>query len=385
MKILFVSMELPYPDHSGASKYAWQKIRQLSKENEVFLVSFNETDETIKDIEYKKYIKEYYFFPRKKSILKIILQFFKPYSLTSRFNRKMHNKINEIIQLNNIDIIVLDSIHMYYNIKNLNRNIPVFLTQQNIEYKLFESISSKTDSLIKKNIYKIEAYKLKKLEEKLYKERKIKGYIFISNEDLREYESEIGKVNAVCIPPAIPEELTNSKKAIEEYSIVFTGKMNYEPNVTGVKWFVENVFSNILEAIPRAKFYIVGKNPTEEIMKYSCDKIIVTGEVESVGEYLEKAQVVVIPLLSGGGVKLKLFDAISAENIVITTQKGIEGTCLQDGYDLYVANEEKLFTKLCIDNLKKPNYEIAKHGKNTLQSNYGFDVLQKKLQEFLEN
>lgn len=378
-------MELPYPDHSGGSKYAWQKIRQLSKENEVFLVSFNETGEKIEDVEYKKYMKEYYFFPRKKSILRIGLQFFKPYSLTSRFNNEMYEKIKEIVQSNNIDIIVLDSIHMYYNIKNLNKNIPIFLTQQNIEYKLFQSISSKTDSLIKKNIYRIEAYKLKRLEKKLYKIKKIKGYIFISNEDLIDYENEIGKINAICIPPAITEQLTNSKKTIEEYSIVFTGKMNYEPNVTGVKWFVEKIFPNILEAIPKAKFYIVGKNPTEEIRKYSGEQIVVTGEVESVSEYLEKAQIVVIPLLSGGGVKLKLFDAMSAENIVITTQKGIEGTCLQDGYDLYVANEEKLFTKLCIDNLKDPNYQIAKHGKSTLQLNYGFDILQKKLQKFIEN
>lgn len=378
-------MELPYPDHSGGSKYAWQKIRQLSKENEVFLVSFNETGEKIEDVEYKKYMKEYYFFPRKKSILRIGLQFFKPYSLTSRFNNEMYEKIKEIVQSNNIDIIVLDSIHMYYNIKNLNKNIPIFLTQQNIEYKLFQSISSKTDSLIKKNIYRIEAYKLKRLEKKLYKIKKIKGYIFISNEDLIDYENEIGKINAICIPPAITEQLTNSKKTIEEYSIVFTGKMNYEPNVTGVKWFVEKIFPNILEAIPKAKFYIVGKNPTEEIRKYSGEQIVVTGEVESVSEYLEKAQIVVIPLLSGGGVKLKLFDAMSAENIVITTQKGIEGTCLQDGYDLYVANEEKLFTKLCIDNLKAPNYQIAKHGKSTLQLNYGFDILQKKLQKFIEN
>lgn len=386
MKILFISMELPYPDHSGGSKYAWQKIRQLSLKNEVFLVSFNEFNEKVQEDMYNKYLKEYYFYNREKKFKQIILQLHKPYSLTSRVNLKMKEKINQLIKQNKFDAIILDSIHMYYNLNGIQlNNIPIYLTQQNIEYKLFESISNKTYNLIKKIIYKIESIKLKNLEEKLFKANKFKGYIFISKDDLEIYKKEIGEVNAICIPPALENKWNEIEKKYENGMIVFSGKMNYEPNVTAVKWFMKNVFCNIIKEIPNAKFYIVGKNPTEEVKQYATKNVIVTGEVEDIAEYLSKAQIVVIPLLSGGGVKLKVFDALSTTNIVITTSKGIEGTCLENGKDLFVTDDEFEFSKKCIENLKQPNIEIAKQGKETLRLNYSFDILQKRLQEFIEN
>lgn len=387
MKILFISAELPYPDHSGGTKYTWQKIRELSMSNEIILVCFNENQEILDESVYRKYVKKVYSYSRKKDIMRIILNFYKPYTLISRVNKDMNEKISEIILKEQVDMILLDSIHMYYSISNIKTKIPIYLTQHNIEYKLFASISKKINNPIKRIIYKIESIKLKKIEKNLYKHHYFRGYIFISNDDLNEYEQEIGKVNAICIPPCIENNFINKSKKnieIEKNSIVFTGKMNYEPNITAVKWFVESILPLIQKEIPKVKFYIVGKNPTEEVKKYENSNIIVTGEVDDIYSYIEKAQIVVIPLLSGGGVKLKLFDALSMNKIIVSTSKGIEGTCFKNEIDLYVTDDAELFAKRCIENLKEPNNNMAKKGKETLELNYSFEYLQKKLQKFIE-
>ena len=386
MKILFISMELPYPDKSGGSKYAWQKIKQLAKENEIYLVSFNEKNETIDKKEYEKYVKEYYFFPRKKNWAKIILQIFKPYSLTSRVSVEMKRTIKKLLNDKKIDLILIDSIHMYYNIEDINKKMPIYLTQQNIEYKLFETISKTSTSKIKKMIYKIEALKLRKIEKNLYKKNIFDGYIFISNEDMKNYFKEIGKVNATCIYPSIDLRKKVEKDIVQENIIVFSAKMSYEPNITAVHWFVNEIFPIILKEIPDAKFYIVGKDPTEDIKNLNNNKnIIVTGMVDNVQEYLLKAKIVVIPLLSGGGIKLKLFDALETKNIVITTSKGVEGTCFENMRDLFIEDEPIKFAKRCIENLKNPNLDIANNGYKTLCENYDFNIIQNKLQNFINN
>jgi len=385
MRVLFIASEMPYPDDSGGKKYSWQKIRQLSRENEVILVALNESNANVRAEVLEKHVKEYYFFPRIKSALKIVSNFYRPYSIVSRESKCMKNKIREIISSGKIDLIILDSILLYGNIDKINtRFIPVFLTQHNIEYELFNIISKNTSSIIKKIIYKFESIKLKRLERLLYNQGGFKGYIFISDIEYKRYEETIGKVNGVCIPPCIEEDSNGFQKNIENNAIVFIGKMNYEPNVTAMEWFIKVIFPSILKKIPESKLYVVGKSPTKELLGFSSDNVIITGAVEDVKEYLSKAQIIVIPLLSGGGVKFKLFEALETNNIVITTSLGVEGTCFKDNEDLFITDNAELFAKICIDNLMHPNYEVAKNGNKTLRDNYGFEALGNKLNKFLK-
>lgn len=384
MRILFIAAELPYPDTSGGRKYTWQKIKQLGIKNEVTLIALNEFNEEVEETELNKYVKEVYFYPRTKNIIKILANFYQPYSLISRRNKNLNKKIKELIEKDKIDAIILDSIHMYANIDNLKTSIPIFLTQHNIEYKLFESISKENTNVIKKMIYNIEKNKLKHLEIKLYKSKRFRGYIFISEEDMKNYKKEIGNVEAICIPPAIEIKKEKKEKDIEKNAIIFTGKMNYEPNIRAVQWFVEDIFPIILKEIPDAKFYVVGKNPTPAIMNYEKCNIIITGMVKDMDEFLNKAQIIVIPLLNGGGVKIKLFEALASKNVVVTTSKGIEGTIFENNRDLYVEDDAINFAKRCIEILENPCTAIAEQGNKTLIENYEFENLREKLQKFIE-
>jgi len=384
MRVLFIASEMPYPDDSGGKKYSWQKIRQLSKENEIILVALNEFNNIVHADVLEKHVKEYYFFPRTKSVVKIVSNFYRPFSIVSRESRCIKNKIQELIFSSKIDIIILDSIHMYSSIDTINiKRIPVFLTQHNIEYELFNTISKNTSNIIKKIIYKFESIKLKILEKQLYSQGAFKGYIFISDIEFERYEKTIGRVNGVCIPPCMEESSNGLQKNIENNAIVFVGKMNYEPNVIAMKWFIKVIFPKILKKIPESKLYVVGKNPTKELLEFSSGNVIITGAVEDVKEYLSKAQIIVIPLLSGAGVKFKLFEALETNNIVITTSLGVEGTCFKDNEDLFIADNAELFAKICIANLMQPNYEVANNGNKTLRDNYGFEVLGSKLNKFL--
>lgn len=225
---------------------------------------------------------------------------------------------------------------------------------------------------------------MKKFEDKLYKSGIINAYTFISEDEMNEFQKIYTNTKSVCIPQGYDIKVKDVNKK-DNKKIVFTGKMDYEPNVQAVKWFVKDIFPIIQAEVPQSKFYIVGKAPTEEVTKLSNKNIIVTGEVKDVQSYLQDANLCVIPLLSGGGVKIKLFEAIGNGNIVVSTSKGIEGTKFKNMEHLIVEDNNVKFAEKCIDILNnKLEYEhLVREGMKLIINKYSWDAIGEKYNQFI--
>lgn len=122
--------------------------------------------------------------------------------------------------------------------------------------------------------------------------------------------------------------------------IMFLGKMDYEPNITAVSHFVENIFPKIKENHPNLKFIIVGAKPTKEISEFAnIDGIEVTGFVDSTEPYFQNSTIVIAPMLTGAGVQNKIIQAMSYGCCVATTTIGAEGLSL-NGDDIEIFNSD---------------------------------------------
>lgn len=386
MKILFISSEAPYPDNSGGRIYTWQKIKQLSGAgNEIYLVSFNDLDEPITEI-YSRYVKETYFYQRGFMPLKLITSIWEPFSLSTRRLLLMQKKIATLIKEKKIDLVILDFIYMYYNLARADLGgVPVVLVQHNLEHQSFLSIAMEARDLPRRIIYRLESWKIKRLMRRLHERKFFAGMIFISPADAKAYGREFGKIKHLVLPPAVTGVRNwAEKRRVESGSLVFTGAMCWPPNVFAVSWLVRKVMPKIWAVMPEAKLYIVGRSPTAPVRSLASERVIVTGTVPTTLPYLRKANVVVTPLLAGGGIKLKLFEALQTGNIVVTTPQGKAGTVFKDGEDLFVASGSKQFAKVCLKNLRKPNWQVAKHGNATLQKNYNFSAAKQSLRSFLK-
>ena len=104
----------------------------------------------------------------------------------------------------------------------------------------------------------------------------------------------------------------------EEQAVVFTGAMDYWPNIDGVNWFVEEMLARLRESNPRARFYIVGRNPSPQVQSLASEHVVVTGTVPDVRPYLQHAAVVVAPLRVARGIQNKILEAMAMEQPVIT-------------------------------------------------------------------
>lgn len=132
--------------------------------------------------------------------------------------------------------------------------------------------------------------------------------------------------------------------------LVFTGTLDYIPNVRGIGWFVEQVWPNVQRELPDAVLDIVGRDPTPEVLALGeRPGVTVVGPVRSMAPYFQAAHAVVVPIREGTGVRVKIVEAMSAGRAIVTTALGWEGLPhIEPGRHLLVADEPPAFARAAL-------------------------------------
>src|SRR5262249_34722231 len=120
--------------------------------------------------------------------------------------------------------------------------------------------------------------------------------------------------------------------------LLFTGSMNYWPNQEAVQYFTKDVLPLIRQAIPATTFHVVGTSPSDEVRRLACEHVVVHGAVPDMRPYFRDAELVVVPLLSGGGTRLKILEAAASGKAIVSTSLGAEGLEFCPGRDLIIGD-----------------------------------------------
>lgn len=124
----------------------------------------------------------------------------------------------------------------------------------------------------------------------------------------------------------------------DETSIVFTGAMDYHPNIDAVRWFATTVLPRLKERWPRLRFYIVGRSPTQEVLELADSSTAVTGTVPDVRPYLQHAAIVVAPLRIARGIQNKILEAMAMARPVIASTECAGAVDAIQGQELLTAS-----------------------------------------------
>jgi glycosyltransferase involved in cell wall biosynthesis len=149
---------------------------------------------------------------------------------------------------------------------------------------------------------------------------------------------------------------TDEMDTIRSPSIGFLGNMSYEPNINAVLWFYNNVFGKLKERFPELNFYIIGRDPAEEILNLSSDgHIHVTGTVDSIWPYVNSIDVFAIPLKKGAGLKNKILDIMSAGKPLVTSAIGNEGIYAANGKEMMLGEEAEEYIEAITTLITQPD------------------------------
>lgn len=172
--------------------------------------------------------------------------------------------------------------------------------------------------------------------------------------------------------------------------ILFVGSFLHPPNKEGLLYFFEKIYPRIKRRIPKVNFYIVGKNPPEEILALAENGrgFRVTGFVRDIRPFYWNTGVFVVPIYSGSGSRIKILEAMSAGLPVVSTTIGCEGLEVSPNKDILVADDPRDFAKKTVTLIedKKFRQEITQNARRLVETKYdwekialGYEEVYKKL------
>jgi glycosyltransferase involved in cell wall biosynthesis len=185
--------------------------------------------------------------------------------------------------------------------------------------------------------------------------------IMVSDEDVATMDKLYGAKNCSSIPTGVDGDFY--KPTGQEgpgHDLVFTGSMDWLPNVDGITWFAREILPLLRKELP-VKVWVVGRKPAPEV-KALADKnadIEVTGTVDDVRPYMGRARVYIVPLRIGGGTRMKIFEAMAMALPVVSTRIGAEGLPLTDGKDIALADEPADFAARILQLLRNQEQRRA--------------------------
>jgi sugar transferase (PEP-CTERM/EpsH1 system associated) len=177
--------------------------------------------------------------------------------------------------------------------------------------------------------------------------------------------------------------VTPPEPGLGPHSLVFTGKMDFRPNVDAVLWFVEEVLPLITAALPDACFYAVGQSPHERLATLAGHpSVVVTGRVPDTRPYIAGAGLYVVPLRIGGGTRLKVLEAMAMGQAMVSTRLGCDGFPFEDGREVRFADAPDAFAEAAIALLQDRDRAeaLGRAARSYVETHYGWDVIVPRLE-----
>jgi polysaccharide biosynthesis protein PslH len=183
-----------------------------------------------------------------------------------------------------------------------------------------------------------------------------------------------------------PDAQRASPFAEGEIPIVFTGAMDYWPNVDAVTWFAKDMLPALRQQWPQAKFSIVGRSPTAAVRALAADDVVVTGTVADVRPYLQHAAVVVAPLRLARGIQNKILEAMAMARPVVAASTCVQAIDARDGEHLLAAEGADDYVKAVSDLLRQPPRaaSIGAAGRACVLAAYDWDARLSSIDHFLD-
>lgn len=402
MRILIIWRNIPYPFHPSLARPFY--FVKYNKNHEVTLVAFNDKPRS------KDPHLEYYDHVELISIPKIENMFLKGlYSLKNRFSYQnlffsrdfnvfgkiyssaMRKRILDLLKSYNFDIVFADYA-MSSHLHNINIKIPVILEFRRPELYAARQLYLYEKTLLKRMEYLLQYHSIRLFEAPRYKKFDAGIYVTATH---REYAKPFLPKKSFIIPPGVDlEYFKPTSSPPSSPTLVFTGGMNYPINIHAVLYFCNKIYPLIKKAIPNVKFYVVGRHPSIEIrnLPLKDNSIVVTGEVDDVREYVNKAQVVVAPItIDDGGIKNKVLESMAMGKPVVTTSLGARDIGVVHEKNIMIADEPKKFAEYVINLLQDEvlRNKIGKKARKFVEENYSWEkqtrMLEKAFEEVYED
>jgi polysaccharide biosynthesis protein PslH len=387
MKLLFIANRVPYPPYRGDKLKIYNLCRRLAaKGHEIHLITFAEEK---KEYDYLPILEGVFkkiqiiYQPFWKSALSILWYFFQnndPMQVSYFRSAKFDNTLKKLLSENTYDGIHVQHLRMaQYLLPTPPKHAILDLPDA---FSLYWERRNQTDrpwykrwfdSIEQKRVKSYEAKILSAYQKCLVCSAEDLGYLKNLLEKEGTFKNQLG-----LLPNGVDLD-TFKVNLHHDYShnhtLLFTGNMDYEPNVDAVIYFVNDIFPSITEKFPNTKFIIAGQRPIDNVKALACSNVAVTGFIEDLSVTYDSASIVVAPLRFGAGTQNKVLEAMAMGIPVVCSHIGFAGLGIESGEGAIMQQEKEAFTLAVIDLLgsESQRKEIGQKGLEVMRSRFSWD------------
>ncbi len=390
MKILWVKAGKLLPVDTGGKIRSYNILRRLRAQNDVTLLSYYGGP---RDVNYEKEIAEHlpgtvtvHTGVPESSALDYLRRLTRaaPYSVTKFTSREVQSKVATLLTGGRFDVAVCDFLAASLNFPSVLET-PTVLFQHNVESALWERQARHEANPLNRMVFKLEAAKMLRYERAAV--ARFHHVIAVSEHDRKLMSAMTDDTRISVVPTGVDLQQFRAARTADVATkplVIFVGSMDWEANIDAVDYFCRDVWPAVKQAVPGARFRIVGRNPHSRVKKLASDSIEVTGTVASVIEHYQEAAVNIVPLRIGGGTRLKIYEAMAMGKATVSTSIGAEGLDVNDGRDILLADSPEKFADSLIalltnDQLRKRIERAAAEQ----AARYDWSVITERFEEVL--
>jgi glycosyltransferase involved in cell wall biosynthesis len=306
------------------------------------------------------------------------------YNIDRFTNNSFKEFLKKYIIENKVDLIILESIYLSGYISTISKNSTskIIVRSHNVEFLIWERLALNQTSLFKKLYFKKLARDLKKAE--LIQLNKIDGLFCITEQDQKVFLDNNISTPIITIPVTI--EKTNLTSDYNINTFFHLGSMNWQPNIESVDWLLNSIFPKIRQIIPDAKIVLAGSFMPNKYKSDESKGIEIVGFVNKTSDFIVNNGIMLAPLKSGSGVRIKLLESMNLGVAIVTTTIGSEGINGVNGCDFFSVENEEEFITAAVELAKNKSKRelIGRNAKSLIEKKYQLESITKNIIEFIK-
>jgi polysaccharide biosynthesis protein PslH len=395
MKILWASPNLLHPTTKGGQIRTLEILRRLHQRHEIHYVTF--TDEDSSGIEQsREYCSRLHTVRRllpEKTSARFAAQLVKglfaewPVAISRYHSPAMLRLIDSLLgpgSAERFDCAVCDFLAPASHFRDLKRCI---LFQHNVETMIWRRHAEHAADPLRRHYFQLQARRMSAYEGSAC--RSAGHVISVSAVDSQLMRSMFGVTRISETPTGVDVDYfapPSSPPPVAD--LVFTGSMDYLPNIDGVTYFAREILPLIRQRRPDCSVVVAGRTPSPEILALARQdtKIQVTGTIPDIRPYLWGSAVSIVPLRVGGGTRLKIYESMAAKAAVVSTTVGAEGLSVHPPHDIRIADTPESFASQCVELLENrpERLRLAEAGWRMVSSECSWEQVTRRFEQILE-
>lgn len=267
------------------------------------------------------------------------------YNISRFFSPDMDIRLIRLLSEEEFDIVQLESLFMTPYIPTIRRysKAAIVLRSHNLEHVIQDRIATGEKNILKRPYRRFLAKQLHAYEMAVLD--RVDAVAAISPSDAQHFAGHGTNTPIATIPFAVePDEyVVHDRKRSGPVTFFHLGSMDWLPNEEGVRWLLDEVWPKVLSKRPDARLDLAGNKMPEDLLRLDLPGVTVRGRVKNALSYMRDRQVMVVPLFSAGGMRVKIIEGMALGKPVISTPIGAEGIEYTEGLNILIAHDAAEF------------------------------------------